>query len=96
MVYTRGAAHMCSCYVIHNHWPIEDGADPQLLYVSNKKQLHVGGVQWILYCPHPTMFIQEFHCISRETSKDTHYCRTSVFIQPGSNVTACTSNLCST
>lgn len=35
---------MCGCYVIQTPWPIEDGADPQLLYFSNKKQLHVGGV----------------------------------------------------
>lgn len=42
------------------HWPIEDGADPQLLYVSNKKQLQVGGVQWILYSRHA---VQEFLCV---------------------------------
>lgn len=56
MHYNHGAAHMCRCYVIQSLWPIEDGADPQLQYVSNKKQLHVGGVQWILYCPHTTLF----------------------------------------
>lgn len=60
MLYNRSTAHMCGCYVIQTHWPIEDGADPQLLYVSNKKQLHVGGVQWILSSLHTA---KEFHCV---------------------------------
>lgn len=56
MLYNHGDTHMYGCYVIQTHWPIEDGAEPQLLYVSNKKQFHVGGVQCIMYCPHAILF----------------------------------------